>query len=418
MPSHRWLRSSAAVYVFPLIALYLAVTLGDARQFLQDNWRAGSVLASSAALGAFAPAGAALGVWEGWRLRRAGVHPGTAVRPPSTIMLAALLPALVGALLGTLGAYLTVALSLEGLPGGPDPTVAAVGALVTVAWTVTGFAAGRWLPPAVGVPALMVGTWLWLSYPAALEPLWLRHLTGYNEGACCDTDAVPDGRALAAQAIIAGALTLAATGAWHVRVVRPARWIPLLALPVIGVAVAVPLVRDLGPTVQRPRIEGLVCRAHQGVEVCVWKERRDRLDTVARTVVPAARRLTRTGLPMPQRITEGTADGRTSWRFVAAPRASATEVQMSLAGGFLPRGDLHCPNRPDGEDAAYAPVGAWLVLGMGLSRDQAAEQAGPNAVKVAERVRAQPRDRQLSWFRHNLASLTRCDVQPWEVTAS
>ncbi|WP_067484109.1 DUF7224 domain-containing protein [Actinomadura hibisca] len=419
MPIHRLLRSSAAVYLFPLVALYLAVTLQDAQQFLQDNWRAGSVLASSAALSAFAPAGAALGAWEAWRLRRAGVHPGVAVRSPLTVMAGALLPILAFALLGTAAAYAVVASQLGGLPGGPDPLVIAVGVLVTIAWTTAGFVVGRWAHPAIGVPVMMVGTWLWLSYPAAMEPLWLRHLTGYNEGACCETGAVLDGRAIVAQAIIAGALTTASAGAWCLHTVRTICWTPLAALPVAAVITGVLLVQGLGPTAQRPRTSGLACRSHQGVEVCVWNERRAQLDRAARIVVPAARVLTRTGLPMPEKITEGTADGRTSWRFIAAPRADETEMRMSLASGFLPSHDLDCSKRSDwrGEEA-YAPVGAWLVLGMGLGAARASEQVGSQAVEVAERVRTESRDRQLAWFRHNLKALAHCDVQPWGVTAS
>ncbi|GII61223.1 hypothetical protein Skr01_13080 [Sphaerisporangium krabiense] len=414
MPVLSWLRSCAAVLAFPLMLAYMFLVLGGSIDGLEDNWTSATVLAASAAVLAAGPVCAAAGAWEGARLARGRVLDGAPARGPLTVLTWSLLP-LLGAAAVTLAAALGVtAAAMAGVPGLPDPFLVAVAALVILAWTLAGFAAGRFLHPLVGVPLLLGVTWLWLSFPAALETFWVRHLTGNNLGFCCETDSVFRPGALAAQATLAAGLAAAACLAWARRSRRA--WAGVAVLPLAAFAVAFPLVRDMGPEAQAPRAGGLACARLDGTGVCVWRERERRLGAAARLAVPAARRLAAgTGLPAPTLITEGPAGGRASWRFAVPPGAGEDEVLFALATGLLPPEPPVCGPGWSGADA-YRPVSAWLARTAGAAPAPVAARAGAEAADVAARVLARPAAEQAAWFRRNLAALTRCDAAPSEVT--
>ncbi|GIH92883.1 hypothetical protein ACFFMN_21670 [Planobispora siamensis] len=417
MPLHRWLRSSAAVAAFPFMIAYLIFVLGGSVEFLEDNWLSATVLVSSAGVLAMGPVCAAAGAWEGARLARGRIGGGVPVRPPVLVLAWSAWPILGGAAAGLLGAFLVLAAAMADVPGTPDPSVLAVALLVILAWTLVGFAVGRYAHPLLGVPLLLVGTWLWLAYPAALETFWVRHLTGNNLGFCCETHTVFHPGALYAQAIVATALAGAAMLAWA-RGGRTRRvWAGIAALPLAAAAVAIPLVRDMGPEAQVPRSDALVCGEREGIEVCLWPERGKRLDFAARTVVPAARRLSAgSGLPLPGRITEGPADGATSWRFAVPPGADGDDVVFGLATSLLPAEPPVCGPGWSGAEA-YRPLSAWLALTAGAGHDVVGRRTGPQALDVAQRTLARPPTEQMRWFRHNLVALSRCDTAPREVSA-
>ncbi|QXJ24536.1 hypothetical protein AGRA3207_005876 [Actinomadura graeca] len=417
MPLHRWLRSAVAVYVMPFFAVYLVILLGDGLDFVEDNWRDGTVKATSAAVLAFSPPLAAIAAWESWRLRRAGVHPGVGVRGPARIMMWSLLPMLGCAAVGMLAAFGALFTKLGDVPGTPDVLVIGTATLVLSSWAVVGFAAGRWSHPAIGVPVLLVAAWFWLAYPVALDPLWLRHLTGYNDGACCRTDAVFDGRVLAAQAVLAGSLLVAAFLVWSSSRRPVLLRASAVLLPLTATVIAIGLVKGLGPYAERPRSSGLVCRTYSRLQVCVWNERRKDLDRDARLIYPAVTRISAAGLPRPERVTEGPADQKTSWSFVAAPDSSEADLVVALAGGFLPSAELDCPKRSAADGGgAYNLVGAWLAVKGGVEPAQLVAKVGDENVAMIQHILARSESAQLSWFRQNLAALTDCDIEPREVS--
>ncbi|WP_131738598.1 DUF7224 domain-containing protein [Actinomadura roseirufa] len=418
MPLHRWLRSAAALYALPVMGVYLYLLLSGELQNIADNWRDATVVATSSGVMALGPTCAAVGAWEGARLRRGGVLDGTPVRRPAAVLLWSALPIGAAAVAVLAFAFALVTPEVGGIPGAPDPPVVAVGLLVIGAWSLAGVAAGRFLHPAIGVPLLLIGTWLWLAYPQALEPLWIRHLTGENLGTCCSTDTVLDRRVLWAQALVAAAVAVVAYLVWS-RGFRPiAVKAAVVAVPAAALVVAVSLVDGLGADSDRPRTGGLECVREQGVEVCVWRERRARLGYAARLVVPASRRLAvAIGMPAPRRITEGAARDRESWHFTVAPQAGDDDVVFALATGFLPPASPPCAkDREFDGDAAYVPVGTWLAIKAGLPRAVVAAKTGPmeNGDAVT-RVLARPRADQIRWFRRNLAALRSCDIRPVDV---
>ncbi|NUW37495.1 hypothetical protein HTZ77_39765 [Nonomuraea sp. SMC257] len=416
MPLRRWARSSAAALALPVLLAYLFFVMSRSVDALEDNWLSATVLVSSAAVLAAGPVCAAAGAWEGARLARGGVDDAAAVRSRAAILAWSLLPVLGAALVALLGGLALAGVAMAGVAGLPDPLVLAVALLVITAWTLAGFAAGRHLHPLVGVPLLLVGTWLWLACPAALETFWVRHLTGNNLGFCCETHTVYDRRALYAQAVVAVSLAGAAYLAWsRRRGARPA-WAGIAGLPLVAVAVAFPLVRDMGPEAQVPRTSGLACGRSDGVEVCVWREREKRLGTAALIAVPAARRLAAgTGLPAPRRVTEGPATGGASWRFAMPPGAKPDDVLFGLATGLLPAEPPVCGPGWSGADA-HGPLSAWLALKAGAGQDAVERRTGPRSTGAARRALGLPAAEQVRWFRHNLDALRRCDVSPSEVT--
>ncbi|MBN6053317.1 hypothetical protein JYK22_15365, partial [Nonomuraea sp. RK-328] len=412
VPLRRWVRSSAAVLALPVLVAYLLFVLSRSADVLEDNWLSATALLASAVVLAAGPVCAAAGAWEGARLARGGVGGAAAIRSPAAILAWSLLPILGAALVAALGGLVLVGAAMAGVPGVPDPLVLGVAPLVIVAWTLVGFAAGRFLHPLVGVPLLLVGTWLWLAYPAALETFWVRHLTGNNLGFCCETHTVYDQRALYAQAVVAVSLAGAAFLAWSRRRGARLAWAGIAGLPLLAAAVAFPLVRDMGPEAQVPRTGGLACGRSDGVEVCVWREREKRLDAAALIAVPAARRLAAgTGLPAPRRITEGPATGRDSWRFAVPPGAEPGDVLFGLATGLLPAEPPACGPGWSGADA-YGPLSAWLALKAGAGQDVVERRTGPRSVGAARRALGLPPAAQVRWFRHNLDALRRCDVSP------
>lgn len=420
MPLTRWLRSSAALYALPLMGVYLMFTLTGELPNLDDNWPGATVLATAATVMAVTPVCAAVAAWEGTRLRQGGVFRATGVRSPITVLAWSAAPVAGAAVLGMVTAFAVVTAEMPGVPGGPDLLILATALLVMAAWTMAGMAAGRYLPPAVGIPLLLVGTWLWFAYPSALEPLWLRHLTGMNLAACCATGEVFDRRALAAQSLLAVSIAVAAYLGWASARRSATRTGAIVLVPALGLGLAAFTVRDLGPEAGRPRAGGLVCTVRQGIEVCVWRERRSRLAATAAIVAPAAKRISVAGgVAMPRRITEGAADGAGTWNVVAGRDSTSDDIVFSLVTGLLPAGPPRCAGTGSPAwDIAYVPVTVWLAERAGVSKNVLATKAGPEAVAVVKGVLALPQAQQRRWFRHNLAALRRCDLSPVGIPAS
>jgi hypothetical protein len=66
-----------------------------------------------------------------------------------------------------------------------------------LAWSLFGAAIGVWVSRIVGVPIALTCSFLALGLPGALEPLWIRHLTGVLSD-CCTTSLVLAPRAVSA----------------------------------------------------------------------------------------------------------------------------------------------------------------------------------------------------------------------------
>src|SRR5450759_2082972 len=177
------LRTSLRVmpaFWFALPFILLAGGYGTAL-YPSDHYGLGATAMGTGALPFVAGFTAAAAAWEGARLRRT-VWWSPNVRSRLAIAAWAVLPsvligfvaflAAVGVLLVRSGATL------------PDPVLLAVATLDLVAWAVVGFAAGILLPVPVAVPVGILLPFVWLAFVPALDPVWLRHLTGMFRDCC------------------------------------------------------------------------------------------------------------------------------------------------------------------------------------------------------------------------------------------
>ncbi|WP_242883262.1 DUF7224 domain-containing protein [Actinomadura litoris] len=405
MPVPRWLRSAAALYTIPLIAFYEYIVLSGEFEFLSDNFLAATVLATSATVVAAAPVCAAAGAWEGHRLRRGGVRQVPSARRTSTVVLWSLFPVLIAAGMSMAFSFALVLPRATGSPGPLDAALVVLALLVICAWTMAGLAAGRFLHPALGIPVLLLGLWFWMAYPDALEPFWLRHLTGSNLGHCCETHSTFDRRALYGQALVAMGVLAAGYLIWG-----RARWaLTSGALTaVITVMWAATLVQGMGPEAERPRTGGLVCETREGTSVCLWRERRKRIDEVAAPVLSAARGIAAaTGRPLPSSVTEGPADGSRAWRFRAAPGATGSQLRFALVAGLMPSAPPKDCENDDGQ-LAYEPLGGWLAVKAGLDENEVAQRIGQDNLATVKGVLSRSASYQRTWFERNERALTHC----------
>ncbi|WP_242908380.1 DUF7224 domain-containing protein [Actinomadura terrae] len=414
MPILRWLRSAAALYTIPLIAFYEYIVLSGEFEFLSDNFLAATVLATSGTVVAATPVCAAAGAWEGYRLRRGGVREVPSARSTPTVILWSLFPVLIAAAVSMAFSFALVLPRATGSPGPLDAAIVVLALLVICAWTVTGLAAGRFLHPALGVPILLVGLWFWMAYPDALEPFWLRHMTGSNLGHCCETHSTFDRRALYSQALVALGVLAAGYLIWSFR--GRTRWaLTSGALTVVAVITgAATLIQGMGPEAERPRTSGLVCKTQENISICLWREREKRIDDVAPPILSAAHGISAaTGRPLPATVTEGPADGNRSWRFRAAPGSTESQLRFALAGLMPSSPPKGCE---DGEgQLAYEPLGGWLGVKAGVDKDEIAQRIGQDNVAIVKEVLRRSASYQRTWFERNERALTQCGVKPFDL---
>ncbi|MEU9890810.1 hypothetical protein [Sphaerisporangium sp. NPDC051011] len=409
---------SAGVYVLPLAVI---VAVMQARRELGSMdlcWPGASAMANSA-VAVIAPIYAATAAWEAGRLRRGGVDRWTFARPWYVVVLDALTVPLAGAVLALTAASLSLLPAMAGVPGAPDLRFLGVAVLVCAGFIFLGFGLGRLLMPVYAVPISLIGTYLWLAYPISMEPLWLRHLTGNYDVACCRFDQVPDVRALVAGALVATAVIVTGLGLSlarrNVNAKRLTAGLVSVALVVGGVSVVRGLSWEVA--VPRPRAD-LVCEpaGTSGAvpRICLWPEHVAGADRLAKAVGPAVDRLAAAGLPRPETLTEGQPT-RQEWTFSYPPEPD--EVAWAIAIGLVPQDVPECQAK-GGQwftgDMIMVLV-SWLGLTGGESVQFIEERVGPEIAAKAREVMRRPASAQLRWFRENMKILDVCDVKPVDV---
>ncbi|WP_147255559.1 hypothetical protein [Streptomyces sp. PT12] len=345
-----------------------------------------------------APAVAACGAWEGTRVRRSAVLEGAPTRSPVAVALTALAPTL---LLGGLSVALAVSLlapQAMGYPGWPSLPVMALQLLVVAAHTVVGYVLGLSALRALAVPVALVGSFLWMAYPAALPAFWVRQLNGTNIAECCAIDQTVATRGIIAPAVVAMGM-IAAAWLWSMR--RRLYQIPAVvalgSLIATGAWIAQPL--GYAAAQDRPAAE----RSCTGAEprVCLWPEQRRSAAEITRWAGEAHDRLEAAGISVRAEITP----------MSAAPRRD--DVIGLVAFGVLPNDIPACASRGDWPgNLAFGPLHAWLSLTAGVDPVSLAGRYIPQEVEIAERVRELPQPAQQEWFQRNAPTLTVCDQHP------
>ncbi|MDT9682089.1 hypothetical protein RND61_08380 [Streptomyces sp. TRM76323] len=398
MPWRIVLRVSVAPRIGILLLLWLLAYSSKVTELVTHGyWE--SVAAQSASLLVWtAPAVAACGAWEGVRVRQSRALQGAPVRTFSSVSLAALTPTLI---LGTLAVAVSLGLLLPQAAGSPGwTTVAIVGLelLVVAAHTAIGYVIGLSLPRLLAVPVALVGSFVWMAYPAAMNTFWIRQLNGTNLAECCALDQVVAPRSILAPMLVSIGLLLAA------RLVTVRRWSLRILAPIsltVVVALSAWIAHPLGYSAAESRSTAL--RTCSGVQprVCLWPEQRDAAPDVVAWATDAHTRLASLGVTTAAEL---------------SPRSSmptSNDVRSLVALSALPEDIPTCAKYGEWPGSqAYGPLSMWLAVTAGADFQVVASRYAPAEVEVTTRILERPHQVQQAWFQQNVKTLKRCDLQP------
>lgn len=404
MPWRALLRTSGAVWGLLPACVWMWLFAHQPDSTVTDRyWEAATAQTTTIGIVAVALSAAAA-AWEAVRLRRSRIadYAGAPVRTPLVVALSQLRTVWGAGLACVLWTLLCVSEWAAGAPGAPDPRVVGLLCLMILAYTLAGYAVGWLFPGVLAVPAVAVATFLWLSYPVALEPFWLRQLNGTNLAECCAYDRTLDTRALVGPALVATGLLVAAAVAIVVRA-WAARLAGLLPLA-LAVLIAVPMVDPLGYDPTDSRDTAALSCAGASPQVCVWPEQDDDAKKFRTWVEDSAGRLRKAGIAMPRAYTP------------AYSHPTRPDVIASLVSALMPQTAPACA-ADEGSwagESAYGPLAAWLELTAGARTANVAGRFddGGKTLALVHRVRKLPVQAQKQWYKKNRAALTSCDVKP------
>ncbi|NYT94260.1 hypothetical protein [Salinispora sp. H7-4] len=410
-------RARAEIYVTgPMLALVLLQGTAVADTVTSGYWM-GAVAKANLMLFILVPLCAVCAAWEGARHRGGGVNELGIARPVWVVAAVAVAPTLVMGVLGVAAAVVSTAPAAVGAPGGPPLGLIGAYLVVMAGHTIVGYGLGRWLPPALALPASLGGSYVWLAYPAAVEPFWIRHLNGLSFESCCSIAYQPDGRAVLATVLFAvgiGVGTLIALGGS--RLSRIGGAVSGTALLLVAVTVALPL----GPAVGGPR-DGAPRCAGQRPTLCLWPEQEQARDVIHPVLASAYSRLGEVGLMLPETVTSDvraadTKQGNAAEAvFIGPPaRPDPQVVVWSLANSFVPDTLPPCAahGRWPGVDNRAA-LAVWVALAAGVPASTLDSTAPPELIDLVVRVRQQlDNEQQLAWYRANLVPMGDCTTQP------
>ncbi len=368
-------------------------------------------------VGGFVTATAA---WEGARLRRA-VWPAPVVRSRIAVAGWAVLPSIVVGFAAVVGA--TAVLLARSGAAVPDVRVLAVAALDLVAWAVAGFALGILLPVPVAAPAGILLPFIWFAFIPAMEPVWLRHLTGMFRD-CCGLNEDLSTAAVVASALadfgilVAAAVAVGGTGSLR----RAAASALTLAVPMVA---AVVLVSGMTYAPVSPRDASLLdCRTSSGLTLCVWPEHAPAADAYLSTAVAVRGRWATAGIELPSLVTEA---GRST-----APAGSVSvylagtgpdDVVRALAEGLTPA-------MPDCEFGTTGGIAvqwleAWYAAAGGMSPGRLAEEFGStwnlggttlDPLPTVDALWKVSPEARRAWAAHAASMITTCDEVVQDLT--
>jgi len=412
------LRTNAGVWLtLPLTLLAVAYIANFTRS--ADPYPVAVTAAGLAALGFVVPICAALGAWEGGRLRRGGTWDLPTVRSRYVIAAWALGPVVAAGCVSVVAAVLTSTLA-SGVTV-PDWRPLLVAFLVVLAHSAAGFALGILVPTAVAVSVSLLASFVWMVFLRGLDPMWLRYLNGGAIELCCDisTDVAPTAVAgplvVAIGLLAAAGLTLATTRAGLQR--RALALSPLLIALVIGSM----LVSELSAYPAVPRDERqLLCSDRDQIRICVWPEHEPRFAEVVGLATTASAGWLAAGVSAPTLFTEGhDGDPPDALKFSFALRSSPSVIVSGFAYAMLPPWPTCADFGPYLGFEAFEYVNAWYAAHGGLPQDDLRSMylasSGPDrppVIELVDQVLAQPLDVQRRWLAANVVALESCDMEP------
>ncbi|HJQ87527.1 MAG TPA: hypothetical protein VJ820_08715 [Propionibacteriaceae bacterium] len=409
------LRISPAAWFAVPMAIATVLYSAAYQPATSDGYSVALTAAGTVTMSFIAPFVAVSSAWEASRLRRAGWWGAPHVRSHLTIALWSIAPAVAA---GSLALVLSVAAQFRGFDAVvPDLRLVATDLVVIVAHAVAGFALGLRLPIVVAGPIAVIGSYAWMAVPRALEPLWIRHLTGSFE-ACCllQEELAPHalvGALLVASGLMAAALIVIARG-WLRGPIAAA-----IGSVAIGFGSGALIVSGLGASPAVPRdTADLVCRSRASTELCVWREHADRLNETMQLLSTARSRWQAEGIEVPTVFTEESErDGAASFGFSLA--ATRDDLLHGLAYAVAAPWPPCAESEPYPGGMAVEIVHAWLDYVGGMSVEDIAmrlpAETGPGNPTPAEAVHslsALSLDERSAWLSANLAAIRQCGILP------
>ncbi|SKA85616.1 hypothetical protein SAMN06295879_0792 [Agreia bicolorata] len=364
------------------------------------------------------------GAIEGSRARRGNLRQIGVSRPYVQVLFVQLWPSvlLAGVVQGI--AFLMLAQGTWGAPGTVPVLVPIAFGAIIFFHTAIGYALGRILPLAAGIPVALVLSYSWLGFTWSVNFFPLRYLAGLALSGCCRVDSQLDERALAAAIVFnlgAGMAVLVTTAMTVPRVARPRTLMRpvvgtalLVASAIIGVAVAQPL----GPYPTTPR-DAAELRCQDGdPTVCLYPEQSYRSDPTA-TLRQASANLESIGVKVPDRIVASAAASTTDTLNVALrPDMTPSAIIYSFSTAFLqPQLFTNCPGAgSDGiktRSLTAATIIDWLLA---RSSEGILDTPPPSryvdGAAPAKQLLTLTDSEQVEWYKHNLAALTDCSLSP------
>lgn len=406
------LRTSSASVGLPLAVLFVLAALGDdlTSWVTQNYWP--SVTGNATFALAFISTGcAALGAWEGARLKKGQVFTQTTVRSPFAITVPVLAPVIIAGIVGMLAALVLTASAADVGPGLPDISVLAAELLLLTANTLVGYLIGRRWSAVISVPVTLVTAFIANAYPVSWDMMWPRHLVGGGLHNCCALDQVLDDNAVWSATFFALALSLAAALIIQLHSSRRAL-IAATAMVALGISAGAFFARDLSadPVRARPTAE-LVCEQGVAARVCLWPEVRNS-ETVREEAQKVLQRLADAGVAVPAVFTMAPQPGTNEAKLAILPGDDASHIVAGLVAGLIPEPPTCAAEHGYPAGAAREPVAAWLLLTAGSPADTVAAMVPPEAAALAQRIAQQPQATQLSWYERNVGAMRSCTAKP------
>ncbi|MER5359189.1 hypothetical protein [Streptomyces sp. NPDC002785] len=414
-------RTSAALWAAPFaLALPLLYYLGGPGHPPADGLGHAPEIASYPLRFAYPFAYAvtsALAAWVSGTLREAGVWDMNHARSRYRIAAQALIPVVVLAWT-MLVLPPVIALAGEGVwPTWDSVSPLVVGMIVCVEHAVIGFTVGRRVPKVIAAPVLAVVTWVAVAFTVAMDPPWVRHVSGAFPEQLMFGEA-PAWGALWPHTAFTGSIAVALIVGWSPVKHRAVAWAAALAVAVAGITSTYEAVKDYGYNPPLKTYALTMKCAHAGrTDICMPKQTAGALPHAVDATRKVLADLEQAGVPRhPKTIIDTLPEGRfhtpstaSTWRI---PLTAATDRHDTAFAVTLAATGMNCP-RPD--PLLRRVVIAWAANVTGTTqswerlRRTIDGQGSPGDVDgMLRTVLNRPAKEQAAWFTN--ASRKACEV--------
>ena len=414
------LRTSSALRVSPIaIAIVLFYYFTNDISTLPNYGYAPTVVANAIGpMGRWAWAAAAmLGVWEMGRFKASDVRESPLLSRRFQVMACAAVPIL---LLTWLMLILPVALAL--FQTGIAPTIGSLIPLgqemiICVAYVVTGFGVGYWVPRRIATPLIGGLVYYFVVYSVTSYSFWWRHLTG-NYFDPVMFGELPTPSVVLTPLLFIGSIALAFALGWSPLKPLMLRYFVAVLVVSSGTLGSYVIVKNWGSTMPVMSVGAPMKCAGKAPKVCMPAMAAEKLDFVRTEAASVVHDLSSAGaVKAPVLITDRMADGReqklsteSTWRASLSDGAAVGDVRYRIAMASL---RFRC-TQPDfdtgnalalwtatqsGERAAFVKrLDAW-VTGPGGDAERV-----KRIVRQVDEVRSRPKGEQVRWYQQSVST--------------